>query len=95
MNRRHDGDARTLKDDLARLEEGFTNATRGAERRLRDAVAEQPLLALGAAAAFGFLLGRGLPRGAGAVLAGAGVRLASAWLEQEFLGRAPQAQENE
>jgi hypothetical protein len=75
--------ARSLPADLARLEE-----------TLRDTVAEQPALALGAAVGIGFLLGGGLSRGALTVLLGVGTRMAGAWLQQEFLERAD-AQENE
>lgn len=87
-------DQRTLRDDLERLQEGLDGVVREADRRLRDAVKAQPLLALGIATGVGFLLGRALPRGSAAVLLGAGARFAGAWLEQEFLGRA-HAQEKE
>jgi hypothetical protein len=79
---------RTLREDLGRLQEGLDGVAREADRRLRDAVSAQPLLVLGAAAGLGFVLGRTLPRGSATLLLGAGARLASAWLEQEFLGRA-------
>jgi hypothetical protein len=72
-----------LSGDLARLEE-----------TLREVVADAPVLTLGAAAGIGFLLGGGLPRGALTLLLGFGARMAGAWVEQEFLGRA-HAQENE
>jgi hypothetical protein len=94
MNDSAEHAARTLQQDLARLQETFQTVTREADRRLRDVVATRPLLALGAAAGIGFLLGRGLPRGTGTLLLGAGTRQAGSWLQQEFLQRA-HAQEND
>jgi hypothetical protein len=94
MNDTAEQAARTLQSDLARLQESLGSVAREADRRLRDLVAERPLLAVGAAAGIGFILGRGLPRGTGTLLLGAGTRLAGTWLQQEFLQRA-HAQENE
>jgi hypothetical protein len=77
--------AHTLQEDLLRLQESAESAAGEADRKLRDAVAAQPLLAIGAAAGLGFLLGGGLPRGALTLLLGVGARKAGAWLQQEFL----------
>jgi hypothetical protein len=85
---------RSLQGDLVRLRENLGAAAVEVDRTLRDAVSAQPILAVGAAACLGFLLGGGLPRGAATLLLGAGARLAGTWLEQEFLERAP-AQENQ
>jgi hypothetical protein len=85
---------RSLQGDLARLQEHLGAAAVEVDRTLRDAVSAQPLLAVGAAAGLGFLLGGGLTRAAATLLLGAGARLAGAWLDQEFLERA-HAQENE
>ena len=74
----------SLSADIARLEE-----------TLREVVAEQPVLTMGAAAGIGFLLGGGLPRGALTLLLGIGTRMAGAWLEREFLETGADAQENE
>ena len=78
-------DAHTLRADFLRLQESVESAAGEADRKLCDAVAAQPLLAVGAAAGLGFLLGGGLPRGALTLLLGVGARMASAWLQQEFL----------
>jgi hypothetical protein len=80
-----DGRARSLREDIAWLEESFRNGDLA--RRLRDVVDERPGLALGAAAGIGLVLG-GLPRGAITVLLGVGTRMAGAWLQREFLGSA-------
>lgn len=77
--------SRTLQADLLRLQESFEQTAGEADRKLRSAVDAQPLLAVGAAAGLGFLLGGGLPRGAVTVLLGIGARMAGAWLQQEFL----------
>jgi len=87
-------ETRTLHADLAHLQEAVEDAAGDVDRKLRDAVSAQPLLAVGVAAGIGFLLGGGLSRGAASLLLGAGARLAGAWLQQEFLERAD-AQENE
>jgi hypothetical protein len=79
-----DAHARSLTDDLARLEKVFEAATRDLRRTLRETVDEQPAIALGAAAGIGFLLGGGLSRRALTVLFGVGTRMAGAWLQQEF-----------
>jgi hypothetical protein len=86
--------SRTLQADLLRLQESFEHTAGEADRKLRGAVDAQPLLAVGAAAGLGFLLGGGLPRGAVTVLLGVGARLAGAWLQQEFL-EPPYEEENE
>jgi hypothetical protein len=84
-----DGQARSLRADIAWLEESFRNGE--LVRRLRHVVEEKPTLALGAAAGLGLVLG-GLPRGALTVLLGLGTRfgtrMAGAWLQREFLGSA-------
>lgn len=84
----------SLGADLMRLQERLEHTAGEADRALRDAVSAQPLLAVGAAAGLGFLLGGGLPRGALTVLLAVGTRLAGAWLQQEFL-ESPDTQENE
>jgi len=86
--------ARSLLGDLSQVEESLEAAAREFHRKLRDTVEDQPVLAVGAAAGVGFLLGGGLPRGALTLLLGVGTRLAGAWLQREFLERAD-AQENE
>ena len=73
---------RSLSADFSRIEE-----------TLRDAVDEQPVLTVGAAAAIGFLLGGGFSRGGHTVLLGIGARMGTAWFEREFLEGAD-AQEN-
>lgn len=85
----------TLQADLLRLQESVERTAGEADRKLRDGVSAQPLLAVGAAAGLGLLLGGGLlPRGALTLLLGVGARLAGAWLQQEFLEHAD-TQENE
>lgn len=84
-----DGRTRTLRGDIAWLEESLHNGD--LVQRLRDVVDERPGLALGAAAGLGLVLG-GLPRGALTVLLGVGTRMAGAWIQREFLGSA-EAQE--
>jgi len=86
---------RTLQGDLSRLQESLGSVVGEAERRLRLAVTEQPLLALGAAAGLGFLLGGGISRSAAGLVIGAGARLAGAWLEQEFNQRANAQEDDE
>jgi len=86
--------ARSLLGDLSEFEEGLEAAVRDLHQKLRDTVEEQPVLAVGAAAGVGFLLGGGLPRGALTLLLGVGTRVAGAWLQREFLERAD-AQEKE
>ena len=78
-------DARTLEADLRRLQASATDATEQVDRLLHQTVSSAPLLAVGAAAGLGFILGGGLPRGAVGVLFGIGARMASAWVEQQFL----------
>lgn len=85
---------RTLRTDLSRFQETLGGAAGDVDRRLRDVVSEQPLLAIGAAAGVGFLLGGGLNRGALTLLLGVGTRMAGAWFQREFLEGAD-AQENE
>ena len=87
-------DAHSLQADLLRLRESVENAAGEADQKRRDAVLAQPLLAVGAAAGLGFLLGGGLPRRALTLLLGVGARMAGAWLQQEFLEPAD-TQENE
>jgi hypothetical protein len=81
-----------LAADLMRLQERLEQAAGTADRTLGDAVSARPLLAVGAAAGLGFLLGGGLPRAAVTVLLGVGVRLAGAWLQQELF-ESPDTQE--
>jgi len=56
-------------------------------RTVEEAVSDQPVLALAAAAGVGFVLGGGLPPGVLTLLLGAGARMAGAWLQQELLDR--------
>ena len=86
--------ARSLLGDLSQFEEALETAARDLHQKLRETVEGQPVLAVGAAAGVGFLLGGGLPRGALTLLLGVGTRMAGAWLQREFLERAD-AQENE
>ncbi len=86
--------ARSLRGDLSDLQESLEAATKDLRQKLRDTVDGQPVLAVGAAAGIGFLLGGGLSRGALTLLLGVGTRMAGAWLQREFLERAD-AQENE
>jgi hypothetical protein len=86
---------RTLRADLSRFQGSLGDAAGDVDRRLREAVSEQPVLAIGAAAGIGFLLGGGLSRGALTLLLGVGTRMAGAWLQREFLESAPNAPENE
>jgi hypothetical protein len=86
--------ARSLLGDLSQLEEALETAARDLQLKLRDTVEDQPVLAVGAAAGVGFLLGGGLSRGALTLLLGVGTRMAGAWLQREFLESAD-AQENE
>jgi len=78
-------DARTLEADLRRLQAGAADAKGQVDRLLHRTVSSAPLLAVGAAAGLGFILGGGLPRGAIGVLFGIGARMTSAWVEQQFL----------
>jgi hypothetical protein len=80
--------ARSLHGDLSNLEESLEAATKDLRQKLRDTVDEQPVLAVGAAAGIGFLLGGGVSRGALTLLLGVGTRMAGAWLQREFLERA-------
>jgi len=80
----------SLEVDLARLKDGATSAAATADRLVRDVVAAEPVLALGAAAGLGFLVGGGASRARLADLAGVGARLVGAWLVKEFLERPPQ-----
>ena len=89
-----DARAHSLLGDLSRLEEALEIATRDLEQKLRDTIEDQPVLALGAAAGVGFLLGGGVSRGALTLLLGVGTRMAGAWLQREFLESAD-AQEKE
>jgi hypothetical protein len=84
-------DRRSLQGDLARL----GSATADVDRTLRHAVSAQPLLAVGAAAGIGFLLGGGLSRGAATLLLGVGARIAGAWLDEQVRERAHAQEENE
>jgi len=77
-------DRRTLRGDLSRWRANAGDAVGGADRLLRDAVAAEPLLAVGAAAGVGFLLGGGVPRGAVTTLLAVGGRMATAWLQREL-----------
>jgi hypothetical protein len=86
--------ARSLLGDLSQFEEALETAARDLQQKLRDTVEDQPVLAVGAAAGVGFLLGGGLSRGALTLLLGVGTRMAGAWLQREFLESAD-AQENE
>lgn len=85
MNEHTRREARTAQADLLRLQASVENAASQADRILRDTVSAAPLLAVGAAAGLGFLVGGGLPRGALTVILGVGARMAGAWLQQEFL----------
>ena len=85
MRRAKRDTARNLQADLSRLQANFEGAAGEAERMVRSTVSAQPLLAVGAAAGVGFLIGGGLPRGAITMLLGVGARMAGAWLQQEFL----------
>ena len=89
-----DARARSLLGDLSRFEEALEIATRDLEQKLRDTIEDQPVLALGAAAGVGFLLGGGVSRGALTLLLGVGTRMAGNWLQREFLEGAD-AQEKE
>jgi len=84
----------TLRTDLSRFQETLGCAADDVDRMLREAVSEQPVLAIGAAAGIGFLLGGGLPRSALTLLLGVGTRMAGEWFQREFLQSAD-AQENE
>jgi hypothetical protein len=80
------GRARSLRDDITWLERSLHDGE--LVRKLRDVLDERPMLALGAAAGVGLVLG-GLPRGALTVLLGVGTRvgtrMAGAWFQREFL----------
>lgn len=83
MSRDKAEQTRSLSADFARIEE-----------KVREAVDEQPVLTVGAAAAVGFLIGGGFSRAGLTVLLGIGARMGTAWFEREFLESAD-AQENE
>jgi hypothetical protein len=85
MTRRERADAHTLQADLLRLQNRAGSAAERADRILRDTVSTTPLLAVGAAAGLGFLIGGGLPRGSLGLFVGVGARMAGAWLQREFL----------
>lgn len=89
-----DARARSLLGDLSEFEETLEAAARDLHQKVRETVEDQPVVALGAAAGVGFLLGGGLSRGAITLILGVGTRMAGAWLQREFLERAD-AQENE
>jgi ElaB/YqjD/DUF883 family membrane-anchored ribosome-binding protein len=75
---------RSLRSDLDRIRSRAASAKDGALRVLEEAVAAEPFVATAAAAAFGFVLGGGLPRATIALLFGTGTRAAAAWLGEEI-----------
>ena len=80
-------DPRSLHGDLERLQARFGSVAGELDRSLRVAIEAQPLLAVGAAAGVGFLLGGGLTRGAATLLLGAGARMVGAWLDEQIHAR--------
>jgi hypothetical protein len=75
---------RSLRADLAWIEQRLWSAAAELDRTLRDVVAERPVLAVGAATGLGLLLGGALTRGTATLLLGAGARIAGAWLDREL-----------
>jgi hypothetical protein len=87
MNEHARGDTRTIQTDFRRLRADVRGATSQADRFVRDTVSASPLVAVGTAAALGFLIGGGVPRSALATFLGVGARMAGSWLQREFLER--------
>lgn len=92
MSRRTKCDGRTLRSDLQQVRTSATEASRTADRVLRETVSEQPVLVVGAAAGIGFLLGGGMRSSVVTLLLGVGARMAGAYLEREF---SPQSRDEE
>ena len=84
MSRRNSRVDRTLRSDLEQAREAAVDASRKVDQVLRETVSGQPVLAVGAAAGLGFLLGGGMRSSAVTVLLGVGARMAGAYLEREF-----------
>lgn len=84
MSRRTARVDRTLRSDLEQARAAAVDASRKVDQVLRETVSEQPVLAVGAAAGLGFLLGGGMRSSAITVLLGVGARMAGAYLEREF-----------
>lgn len=87
MNDRAREAARTIQSDYQRLKADVQGAAAHADRVVHDGVSAAPLVAVGTAAAFGFLIGGGVPRSALAMFLGVGARMAGSWLQREFLER--------
>lgn len=79
--------ARTFQSDFRRLQADVHGAAARADRIVREGVSTAPLVAVGTAAALGFLIGGGVPRSALAMILGVGARMAGSWLQNEFLER--------
>jgi hypothetical protein len=81
--------APSLEGDLSQLKANATRAAAKIDRCVQDAVAAEPIVAVGAAAGLGFLIGGGVSRASIKGLAGIGARMVGAWLAKEFLERPP------
>lgn len=81
--------APSFEADLMRLKSHAASAAAKVDRFVHDAVAAEPLVAVGAAAGLGFLIGGGASHASIKGLAGVGVRMLGAWLAKEFLERPP------
>lgn len=87
MNEQARNDARTIQTDFRRLRADVRDATAQTDRFIRDIVSSAPVVAVGTAAALGFLVGGGIPRSAVTTFLAVGARMAGSWLEREFLER--------
>jgi hypothetical protein len=87
MNDHAPSDARSLDADLARLQASVQEVAGQLDRALCETVKAAPLVAVGTAAAFGFLVGGGVTRNALGMFLGIGARMAGSWLQAEFLDR--------
>lgn len=81
--------AASLETDLSRFKRGAASAAANADRFVRAVVVAEPVLAIGAAAGLGFLIGGGASRARLQDLARVGGRMVGAWLVKEFLERSP------
>jgi hypothetical protein len=76
--------ARTLRGDWARMRDEVLDATDDARSFVGDQVEAHPLVAVGAAAGVGFLLGGGANRHSLALLLGLGARMAASFVGDEL-----------
>jgi len=78
--------SRTLRSDLHRVLRELSHLTDEAQTFIRHNVEAYPLMATGAAAGAGFLVGGGLTRHGLALVLGVGARMAAGFLSDELAG---------